>query len=242
MGAWWFFTGAWHLTSLSSFIIKEAVNNHLAVDTVTFCINYCLVRRGSQLSTSPSGGSFTVVGGGSVRSRVSRRIVNSICQILPPQRRTTTPGAVTFSAAFPSAGDGTRRGASTLLNVNAKDFDEFIALAFFFVKPKHSLRLTVMQSADLTFDPSEKRRENAMTAMRSFSMIKSARAPNIACLHSFPELISLLLFLTDFSFLWLTLVSRIHNNDNGLDFYHTFQGNLSTSHWNHYSFTPHWWW
>lgn len=35
MGAWWFFTGAWHLTSLSSFIIKEAVNNHLAVDTIT---------------------------------------------------------------------------------------------------------------------------------------------------------------------------------------------------------------
>lgn len=84
-----------------------------------FCVDYCVTRRGSQFSTLPSGDGVWVRGG-SNWPRVSRGILNSICQFLPPQCRTAAPGAATFSVALPSEGDGTGSGASTFIKCKCK--------------------------------------------------------------------------------------------------------------------------
>lgn len=130
MGAWWFFTGAWHLTSLSSFIIKEAVNNHLAVDTITSAS--IIVWRGEAANfLRCHRGDGVWVEGGSNWPRVSRGILNSICQLLPPQCRTAAPGRRPFLLRFRPKETGREAERARLLNVNVKDFDEFTVLAFF---------------------------------------------------------------------------------------------------------------
>lgn len=122
-----------------------------------FCVNYCVTRRGSQFSTLPSGDGLRV-GGGSNWPRASRGILNSICQLLPPQYH-------------------------TFIKCKCKRL-WWVHRAGIFCQAKNA-HCVWQRCSERIFDPSEKRRGNTMTAMASFSAIKSARAPNIPCLHSF---------------------------------------------------------
>lgn len=82
MEAWWFLTAPWHLTFLSSFITKEPVSNHLAVDTIiSASIIAWRVEAGNFLRY------YWEDGWGQERPHTSRGILNSICQFLPPQCR-----------------------------------------------------------------------------------------------------------------------------------------------------------
>lgn len=99
MAAWRFLTGGRHLTFPSSFITKETVNNHLAVDTIiSASIIVWRVKAGNFRRCRREDG------WGQERPRAPRGILNLICQLLPPQCHTAAPGAATFSVAFLSEG------------------------------------------------------------------------------------------------------------------------------------------
>lgn len=121
MGARWFIAG--HLTFLSSFITKEAVNNHLAVDKITSASiiawhseadNFLHYHRSANLR----------MGGVKKASCVQRN---------PKFNLSASPTSVPHSRSrgsdlFCSVSVRGRRQASTLVNVNVEDFDEFTGM------------------------------------------------------------------------------------------------------------------
>lgn len=112
----------WSLTFDFSFIFcyQGGCQQPFSGEHDYFCVDYCVA--GNSLCYHREDG------WGQERPCASRGILNSICQLLPPQCCTDAPGAATFSVAFLSEGEGTSRRASTLLNVNVRDFDEFTGI------------------------------------------------------------------------------------------------------------------
>lgn len=122
----------WSLTFDLSFIFyyQGGCQQPFSAGHNYFCVDYCVTRRGRRFSTLPSGDGVWV-GDGSNWPRVSRGILNSICQLLPPRCRTVAPGRRPFLLLFRPKETGREAERARLLNVNVKDFDEFTVLAFF---------------------------------------------------------------------------------------------------------------
>lgn len=180
MGAWWFFTGAWHLTFPSSFITKEAVNNHLAVDTMTSAAiiawrgeagNFLCYHRGAGLR----------MGEVKKASSVQRNPKFNLSASPTSVPHSRSRGSDLFCSAFVRG----RRDEKASEHIIECKCGRLWWVHWYFLSSQRSLRLTVTQRADLTFDLPEKWRGNTMTVMPSFSINKSTWAHNITCLHSF---------------------------------------------------------
>lgn len=151
MGTWRFLTGAWHLTFLSSFIAKEAVNNHLAVGTITSVSiiawrdeagNFLRYHRGAGLR----------MGGVKKASCVQRNLKFNLSVSPSTVPHSRCRGSDLFCGVFVRE---RRDGKASGHIIECKFRRLWLVHWYWSVKPKRSLSLTAMQRAHLTSDPPE---------------------------------------------------------------------------------------